>query len=347
MIESRYTIEYVNPEKKEVLGTKKPIALFILIGFILTIALAYAFISLTETTDFVRVFEKTQNQTTTITNESSEQENKPVPTSLIKKQEVMPIPNTVNGNTNKLNESIDKLTKQLMAEREKNKTLDKQLNSQKNQNNQLSELLESALSKASSADKNYLKALNTLEKQTLDIMPSVVQKIKVTKEVDTTFKITAPKTERSINNNGGYNSINLSTNSQVDAIIAAMQGNQTSPSKVIKNNVDKTNEVQLVSVRQSSPTELLHIQLQKQINQLIENNNSNPISNKVYTSALEKESKVRKNAVRSIIIKKGETLWEIAQRAYGNGSLYKKIIKANPQIDINKLYIGQVVRVPN
>jgi nucleoid-associated protein YgaU len=146
--------------------------------------------------------------------------------------------------------------------------------------------------------------------------------------------------------------VSLSTNSQVDAIIAAMQNTAKSTSTIIKTNVDKTKEVQLAAVSQTNPTELLHIQLQQQIDQIIikntksTKNSVSPKTNIVYKKALEKESDVRKNAVRSITIKKGETLWSIAQRAYGNGGLYKKIIEANPQINIKQLFVGQVIRVP-
>lgn len=68
-----------------------------------------------------------------------------------------------------------------------------------------------------------------------------------------------------------------------------------------------------------------------------------------YTKSLDKESAVRSNEVRSIAIKKNETLWSMAVRAYGSGILYKKIMKANPQItEENAYYLqpGTLIRVP-
>ncbi len=44
----------------------------------------------------------------------------------------------------------------------------------------------------------------------------------------------------------------------------------------------------------------------------------------------------------------GDTLWSIAQTNYGDGSLYTRIVRANPaQItDPDKIYPGQVLRIP-
>jgi nucleoid-associated protein YgaU len=68
-----------------------------------------------------------------------------------------------------------------------------------------------------------------------------------------------------------------------------------------------------------------------------------------YTTSLEQESGVRSNEVRSIILKKNETLWGLAKRAYGDGMLYKKIIRANPQItesNVRFLRPGIYIRIP-
>lgn len=47
-------------------------------------------------------------------------------------------------------------------------------------------------------------------------------------------------------------------------------------------------------------------------------------------------------------IKKGDTLWAIAAKYYGNGSAYPKIVAANqPMIkDADEIYPGQVLRIP-
>ncbi len=48
-------------------------------------------------------------------------------------------------------------------------------------------------------------------------------------------------------------------------------------------------------------------------------------------------------------IQKGDTLWAIAQKYYGNGASYPKIVEANqPMIkDADEIYPGQVLRIPN
>ncbi|WP_018295702.1 Gmad2 immunoglobulin-like domain-containing protein [Corynebacterium lubricantis] len=47
------------------------------------------------------------------------------------------------------------------------------------------------------------------------------------------------------------------------------------------------------------------------------------------------------------IVAGGETLWSIAQRHYGNGSLYHRLVTANPGIvNPNVIHVGDVIRVP-
>ncbi len=45
---------------------------------------------------------------------------------------------------------------------------------------------------------------------------------------------------------------------------------------------------------------------------------------------------------------KGDTLWKIAEKYYGDGKLYKKIFEANTSIlkDPNKIKVGQKLRIP-
>jgi nucleoid-associated protein YgaU len=47
-------------------------------------------------------------------------------------------------------------------------------------------------------------------------------------------------------------------------------------------------------------------------------------------------------------VKKGETLWKIAEQYYGDGNLYQKIFAANRDIlkDPNRINIGQKLRIP-
>ncbi|MEM3059812.1 MAG: LysM peptidoglycan-binding domain-containing protein [Methanomassiliicoccales archaeon] len=47
-------------------------------------------------------------------------------------------------------------------------------------------------------------------------------------------------------------------------------------------------------------------------------------------------------------VKKGDTLWKIAEIYYGDGSLYTKIFEANRDIlkDPNLIKVGQKLRIP-
>jgi len=78
------------------------------------------------------------------------------------------------------------------------------------------------------------------------------------------------------------------------------------------------------------------------------NQTNNSIKEKTYTESLKKEIVTRKNEMRIIVVRKGDTLGKIAQRAYGNMMEFKKIYKANPDIlkRPDRIYIGQKLRIP-
>jgi nucleoid-associated protein YgaU len=48
------------------------------------------------------------------------------------------------------------------------------------------------------------------------------------------------------------------------------------------------------------------------------------------------------------VVAKGETLWKLAERYYGDGKLYPKIFEANRDAlkDPNAIGIGQKLRIP-
>ena len=45
-------------------------------------------------------------------------------------------------------------------------------------------------------------------------------------------------------------------------------------------------------------------------------------------------------------VEKGETLWSIAKDYYGDGREYKKIVDANPGLNVEKLKVGQEIVIP-
>jgi 5'-nucleotidase len=52
-------------------------------------------------------------------------------------------------------------------------------------------------------------------------------------------------------------------------------------------------------------------------------------------------------AGKAYTVKKGDTLWGIAQRTYGDGKQYRKILAANPNIKGDKLNAGQKIVLPS
>lgn len=48
------------------------------------------------------------------------------------------------------------------------------------------------------------------------------------------------------------------------------------------------------------------------------------------------------------VIVKGDTLWKIAEKAYGNGSKYTAIVDSNKEVikDADKIFPGQKIRIP-
>ncbi len=108
-------------------------------------------------------------------------------------------------------------------------------------------------------------------------------------------------------------------------------------------NTDYYNRVTITSSSKSSNY------LQNKINSFLIYPQGEKKKNTGYVKQLNKESNVRTNEARSITLKKGESIWMIAKRAYGDGYLYHKIMKANPQItERNAHYLtpGTIIRVP-
>jgi len=238
-----------------------------------------------------------------------------------------------------------------------------------------------ATNKKKNDDKGYLTALESLEEENKEPVNTIEvvknnnlsnvpgtdnsqTKTNITKiEDEKTLAVEAnEKTKKNLNYT---NTISLSTKSQIDAIILAMKGgiktSKTTKAKSKKSTLQSQNNdlISQLSQQMKKTTEnsdndtseinnndLISVGLKGKINQLI---TSKELTGSSYKSALRQESQTRSNAVRSIVVKKGETLWSISKRAYGDGKYYKKILKANPQLTRKRklfLVIGQVIRVP-
>lgn len=49
---------------------------------------------------------------------------------------------------------------------------------------------------------------------------------------------------------------------------------------------------------------------------------------------------------RTYTVRKGDTLWSIAQREYGDGQKWRDISAANPSLDPKKMAVGQQITLP-
>ena len=88
--------------------------------------------------------------------------------------------------------------------------------------------------------------------------------------------------------------------------------------------------------------------LQEKVNTLIEIKPSKK-NNVEYIVELGGKTDTKENKIRAIRLNKGDSLWSLSIRAYGKGSLYTKILEANPHItedNIQKLTTGTIIRVP-
>lgn len=115
--------------------------------------------------------------------------------------------------------------------------------------------------------------------------------------------------------------------------------------KLKKKNIAEIDYFNRIDIKKSTNNE--SSSLQSEIDRLLESNSTS--TDEVYIVNLNKESDVRRNEVRSIILKSGDTIWKIAKRAYGDGQQYHKIMKANPHITENSarsLSTGTIILVP-
>jgi 5'-nucleotidase len=65
------------------------------------------------------------------------------------------------------------------------------------------------------------------------------------------------------------------------------------------------------------------------------------------TPATARSGSASSGAGKTYVVKKGDTLWAIAQRTYGDGKQYRKIIAANPAIKGDRVIAGQKIVLPS
>ena len=116
-----------------------------------------------------------------------------------------------------------------------------------------------------------------------------------------------------------------------------------------KNNLNVVDVSQIKKDSETSET------LAQQVSTLADESKNNSASSSSkknpgwqdYLNKLNVEGKIRKNEMRTIKVKRGETLWRISIRAYGTGFKYKKIFKANPHLTSpHSITTGEILKVP-
>jgi len=115
-----------------------------------------------------------------------------------------------------------------------------------------------------------------------------------------------------------------------------------------KQTLDTYNKVTIQTTSGDDELSKLSEQISNVIKEAEETSTSITSSSNTYTKSITKEVATRSNAMRIIIVKKGDTLGKIAKRAYGNVMDYKKIYAANPDL-INRpdrIYVGQKLSIP-
>jgi len=252
-------------------------------------------------------------------------------------------------NSNKLLISqLQKLTDQLSIEKKKNSKLSEQLKKNLEISKNISKLYDDAEKNAEKIvpqnDKSFLKIVEEEKKRINNSSDHLIKKeVSATVPISQTAatSIVAVATSEEEKNS---NTLEISTSSQMDKIVSAINNKTVSASRASVNRATTKRRIIVTTIESSVAQKTLG--LQNKINQLV---SETDVPKTKFTKALQKEKKRRRNSVRSVVVRKGDTLWRIAKRAYGTGFKYPKILKANPRLKRGRhlrLRVGQVLRVP-
>jgi len=242
-----------------------------------------------------------------------------------------------------LSNKLQKLKDQLSVEKEKTAKLQYQLKKNLEISKRFSNLYKDAVNdttkNVSKDDKEFLKVVESEKKRLTNLSAQNVNKSK--NKADDLIKDESIKQVVATKHSDSVNStVEISTSNQVSQIVSTINKTSYNP---LKRRSFPSNKVYIDLDDNGAQNS---VKIQNKINQLV---SEKDVPKTRFTKALEKEEKVRKNSVRSVVVRKGDTLWSIAKRAYGSGFKYRKILKANPSIrkkNIVRLHVGQVIRVP-
>ncbi len=248
----------------------------------------------------------------------------------------------------KLTNKLNALRNQLLIEKKRNLELSRQVKKNLEISQKFANLYQEAEKNVPESDQEFLKIiekenqrLNNITKKDKPIekntpKPEPINQTSATNIVAKQSINSLPKQDQE---RISSDSIEFSTSNQIDKILMTMN----------KPNVTSTttpSKRRLIVTTVESNYAKKAVGIQNKINQLV---SEEDVPETKFTKALKVEENKRKNSVRSVVVRKGETLWSISKRAYGTGFKYPKILKANPQLKKGsnvRLYIGQVIRVP-
>lgn len=71
-----------------------------------------------------------------------------------------------------------------------------------------------------------------------------------------------------------------------------------------------------------------------------------PTPKKKYKPKAKPKPKAKKKKVRTHKMRKGDTLWDLARKYYGNSNKWKKLADANKIKNVRKIPIGKVIKIP-
>jgi hypothetical protein len=116
--------------------------------------------------------------------------------------------------------------------------------------------------------------------------------------------------------------------------------------KVTKNSSDKIDRFNKVVVKKSDKS---IDDISSQISSAIEELDQKDSEKSKYTKSISNEISTRKNEMRFIVVKEGDSLSKIAKRAYGSVTAYDVIVEANPDLikNPNRIFVGQKLRIPS
>jgi len=243
-----------------------------------------------------------------------------------------------------LSKKLQELSNQLSIEKKKNSMLSEQLKKNLEISESISKLYDNAEKIVPQNDKSFLKIVEEERKRLNSSSDNLIKNedapsVPINQTAATSIVAVATPQE-----DKNSNTLEISTASQMDKIVSAINNKTVGANSASVSRATTKRRIIVTTIESNVAQKA--IGLQSQINQLV---SEEDVPKTKFTKALEKENKVRKNSVRSVVVKKGETLWGIAKRAYGTGFKYPKILKANPKLKKGQnvhIYAGQILRVP-